>query len=84
MSAEVSQIGRLADLRTDKGMTQQELADATGLTKTNIHRLEHGQKASLLTLKKLANGLEINSSELMYLMEQPSRPKSGAVALATR
>ena len=49
------QIGRrIKDLRLQKGLTQQELADRTELTKGYISQLEHGLVApSVITLLDL-------------------------------
>lgn len=44
--------------RAGKEVTQQELAEATGITQADISRLENGTaNPSLRTLKRLANGL---------------------------
>ncbi|CAN7247732.1 helix-turn-helix domain-containing protein [Knoellia sp. LjRoot47] len=35
--------GRVRELRLAKSMTQQQLADATGMHRVTINKLEHGQ-----------------------------------------
>ena len=53
-------LGRaIARARTDKGITQEELAEKTHLTQTFISLVETGQrKASMKTLEKIANALQ--------------------------
>lgn len=44
--------------REEKNITQKELAEMTGITQSDISKLENGNaNPSLQTLKKLANGL---------------------------
>ena len=52
MNADLKKIGaKLKDLRNQTGLTQQELADRTELTKGYISQLEHGTAApSIMTL----------------------------------
>ena len=59
------QIGkRIKDLRNQKGLTQQELADRTELTKGYISQLEHGLVApSVITLLDLIECLGSTPSE---------------------
>ena len=49
---------RIAELRKAKGMTQKDLAEATGLIQPNIARIENGRySTSLDTLAKIAEAL---------------------------
>ena len=49
---------RIAELRKEKGMTQKELAEATGLIQPNIARIENGRySTSLDTLARIAEAL---------------------------
>ena len=59
------QIGKkIRDLRNQKGLTQQELADRTELTKGYISQLEHGLAApSVITLLDLIECLGTTPSE---------------------
>ena len=59
------QIGRrIKDLRNQKGLTQQELADRTELTKGYISQLEHGLVApSVITLLDLIECLGTTASD---------------------
>lgn len=50
----------IARIRVERGMTQQELADAAGLHRTTINRLENERTlASLQTLVTLATALQV-------------------------
>lgn len=54
------------ELRIERGWTQEDLADAAGLTATYVGQVERGDKvASLTVVLKLASGLGVAPSELM-------------------
>ena len=56
----------LRRLRVDAGWTQEQLADAAGLTTTYVGQVERGDKiASLTVVLKLARGLSIPPGELL-------------------
>jgi len=57
----------IADLRTIKGMSQRELAEKSGLSNTEISRIETGKriKPTPSTLKSLATALEAEYTDLM-------------------
>ena len=51
-------IQALIDARTKKNMTQKELAEVTGISQSNISKIENGSRnPSLAMLKKLAAGM---------------------------
>lgn len=53
-------------LRIERGWTQEDLADAAGLTATYVGQVERGDKvASLTVVLKLARGLAVSPSELL-------------------
>ncbi len=57
---------RVAALRKAKGLTQEELADKTGLAVDSIGAIEQGRRwARLTTLHLLAKGLDIKTEELL-------------------
>jgi transcriptional regulator with XRE-family HTH domain len=56
---------KIAQLRSKLGMTQEELAECTGLSQNFISRLESGNKnASLETVYQIAGALKISPFEL--------------------
>lgn len=57
---------QLKRLRNKVGMTQEQLADKTGLSTTFIGLLETAQrKPSLKTLQKISSALGVKTSELI-------------------
>lgn len=58
-------------LRVARGMTQGELADMSGVSRTYISALEHGRKNPTLdTQERVAGALEIRLSELVRQAEE--------------
>jgi len=56
---------RLRKLRLDAALTQAELADAAGISRTTVVRLEAGDpKALPPTIRKLARVLHVKPSKL--------------------
>lgn len=57
--ADKEQIGmRIAELRRGRGMTQEELAEASGVDRTNISKIESGiYNVSIVILSKIATAL---------------------------
>lgn len=55
---------RVQKLRLQKGWSQQQLADLSGLSVRTIQRIEQGHSASVESLKSLAAVFEIDFSEL--------------------
>jgi transcriptional regulator with XRE-family HTH domain len=57
---------RIAKLRKQKGFTQDQFAEATGLNRTHLYRLETGQQSmTLKTLKIIADALGIRATQLL-------------------
>jgi transcriptional regulator with XRE-family HTH domain len=53
-------------LRTERGWTQEDLADAAGLTTTYVGQVERGDKVpSLTVVLKLARGLGVAPPDLL-------------------
>ncbi|HEX7152152.1 MAG TPA: helix-turn-helix transcriptional regulator [Thermoanaerobaculia bacterium] len=53
-------------LRTDREWTQEDLADAAGLTSTYVGQVERGDKVpSLTVVLKLARGLSVAPADLL-------------------
>ncbi|MBF4617359.1 helix-turn-helix transcriptional regulator [Clavibacter sp. VKM Ac-2873] len=55
---------RVADLRRERGWTQDRLAEASGITVRTVQRLEAGNDASLETLSLVAKALEVPVRDL--------------------
>src|SRR5690606_27692805 len=74
-------------LRTVRRLTQDELAERSGLAADTIRRLEHEEfSPSLRTLKKVARGLQVALVTLIstWAMSDSEIPRSLAALLATR
>ena len=57
---------RVAELRKRNNMTQQQLADRTGMSLVSIAYIETGKRwVRLATLDKIAEALNVNMSELL-------------------
>jgi transcriptional regulator with XRE-family HTH domain len=56
---------RVRELREDALMTQEELAEAAGITKDQVSRIERSaQSPRFRTIKKLADALGVDAREL--------------------
>lgn len=57
---------RIKELRTEKGISQQELAAALDIEKSNMSRLESGRvNMGVRTIYRIAQALDISMSELL-------------------
>ncbi|WDE02548.1 helix-turn-helix domain-containing protein [Thalassomonas actiniarum] len=57
---------KLRQIRNEKDISQEALADKAGLTRSYIGRIDRGRiNVSLATLYKLAEALEISPKELL-------------------
>lgn len=60
----------LRSLRSEKGISQEKLAELTGLHRTYISDIERGERnVSLVNIIRIADGLEIQISSLFNLLE---------------
>lgn len=58
--------GRVAELRHSRGLTQQEVADRSGLRRGFVAKIESkAENLSLSTISRLALALEVMPSELL-------------------
>lgn len=58
--------GRVRAVRTERQLTQEQLAEASGLHRTEISLLERGKRTPILdTIVAVANGLGVTPSELL-------------------
>ena len=87
MPSDASTIGdRLRRIRRERGMTQEELADASGISRDLISMLERGSRSSarLSTVAALANALDCEVSELVDRRDRLGRDRDGGSVLAIR
>ena len=57
---------RLKTLRIRRALTQQELAERAGISKTALNRIELNKaEPHMSTLRKLANTLDVDPTELL-------------------
>lgn len=57
----------LRRVRTERGLTQEQLAEASGLHRTEISLLERSQRKPLLeTIVALCRGLGVTPAELLH------------------
>jgi transcriptional regulator with XRE-family HTH domain len=57
---------RLKQLRADRGMTQEQVANKAGISRVYVARLETGkQDPTLTTMMKLAKALKVTVGELV-------------------
>ncbi|MFT2749652.1 helix-turn-helix domain-containing protein [Clavibacter sp. Sh2036] len=61
---------RIVDLRTQRGWTQERLAEASGITVRTVQRLEAGNDASLDTLTRVANALDVPVGDLSATLDE--------------
>ena len=59
-------------LRTERGMTQQRLAQQSGVTQGTISAVEHGQRGSLRTYERLARALGVSLTDFFAPAGKPS------------
>lgn len=65
---------RIKQFRLDKGISQEELAHRSGLSRTGMGFLETGKRWPRLdTLIKVADGLSISVDELVKGLHKPSK-----------
>lgn len=67
-------------LRIQRGWSQQQLAELSGLSVRTIQRIERGQPASAETLKSLASVFEIDFSALMPADAPAPEPETAMAA----
>jgi transcriptional regulator with XRE-family HTH domain len=64
---------RLHRLRTENGLTQDDLGRRTGVRATTLGRLEHGgREPRLTTILRLARGLDVTPGELVDELDAPA------------
>lgn len=66
-------------LRTDRGWSQEQVAEMAGLSSRTVQRIENGDKPSAETAKALAAVFEV---PLMELQQPESEPRQGKPVLS--
>ena len=78
---EMIAIDRIKQLRKEKGMTQEKLAERADLTAEAVTRVERGVRMpTLKTLGKLAHGLGVSPAQLVDVGDVPEPKLAPAVA----
>lgn len=68
--------------RLDNEMSQEQLADASGLERSYVGRLERGgSQPTLLALLKLARGLDCDVADLVGPVEKAFRRRRGSAGI---
>jgi transcriptional regulator with XRE-family HTH domain len=74
-AAAVRRVGkRIAELRRERGITQDAMAEGLGCAMKNYQRIEYGQNVTIKTLTRIANLLGVTVTELV---PPPLPPKRG-------
>lgn len=71
-------------LRLQRGWSQQQLADFSGLSVRTVQRIESGQKATAESLKSLAAVFEVEFQELRAAVDEGAQPSPAAEARIER
>lgn len=62
---------RVRELREDRGLSQEDLADAAALHRTHVSLVERGRRSVRLdTIEQLARALGVQPAELMPTIEE--------------
>lgn len=56
---------KLIDLMADKGLTQADLAEKAGISRTVVYGVMKGRRPTMPTLGKIARALGVKPSELL-------------------
>ena len=72
MLFEYTELGKvIRALRMEKGLSQEVLSGLAGIARTHLSMIENGtMKASIETVSKIAQALELRPSELLALAEE--------------
>ena len=66
----------IKELRLEKGWSQEHLAELTNLSSRTIQRIEKDNKASLESLKALANAFEMEVSQLQNIIQDSTKTQT--------
>jgi transcriptional regulator with XRE-family HTH domain len=74
-------MSRLKKIREQQHLTQQELAEKSGVSVRTIQRIESGTEPKGQTLKMLATSLQVKEEELLERTEAPGQLNFGMVKI---
>lgn len=57
---------KIREMREQKGITQDELSEKSGITRATLWRLESGEVTTTKTLMKIADALDVSVSDLFF------------------
>jgi transcriptional regulator with XRE-family HTH domain len=66
---------RIAELRKERGLTQEEFSVRLGTSFQWVSQLEGGRNITLHSLARIANALRVSLEELIALPKSPSRSR---------
>lgn len=66
---------RIAELRKERGLTQEQLSVLLGTSFQWVSQLEAGRNVTLHSLARIANALRVTLAELLLAPTAPSRPR---------
>ncbi len=66
----------LKTLRLEKGLSQEKLADLSGLSLRTIQRIEKEQKASIESINALCTIFDLDVNEMKSIIEEPFKEQS--------
>jgi transcriptional regulator with XRE-family HTH domain len=72
---------RIAELRREKGITQDEMAERLRCATKNYQRIEYGQNVTIKMLTRIANFLGVTVTDLV---PPPPRRRAAAATRRTR
>jgi transcriptional regulator with XRE-family HTH domain len=75
---------RIAEMRTERGLTQVELANRLRYSVQHVSQLENGTNVTVFTLARIANALGVRLSELLEPPQSRVRQKPGRPPLPTK
>lgn len=76
MKAESIFADRIRQLRAEKGVSQQKVADALGITKTGYQFYEYGtQSPSFAILPRIADFFDVSADYLLGRSDDPHLPR---------
>jgi len=68
----------LKRLRSESGLSQEELADMSGFHRTYVSLLERGMKTpSLTTLQRISDALDIPTHQMVFMIEEEAAKSRG-------